>query len=89
MQQCLCDLRAVVFCCCHGCCCAGTCHQVASRLWQLLVVQAGLMQHLAAIKDYALLARGDFYQCFLADASKLLAGPPRDNTVNSDLCKHS
>jgi gamma-tubulin complex component 4 len=62
---------------------------VASRLWQLLVVQAGLMQHLAAIKDYALLARGDFYQCFLADASKLLAGPPRDNTVNSDLCKHS
>eukprot|EP00775_Hariotina_reticulata_P005315 gene5317-5550_t len=58
---------------------------VASRLWQLLVVQAGLLQHLAAIKDYALLARGDFYQCFLADAAKLLAGPPRDKTVNSDL----
>ncbi|WIA33536.1 hypothetical protein OEZ86_006660 [Tetradesmus obliquus] len=58
---------------------------VASRLWQLLVVQAGLMQHLGAVKDYLLLARGDFYQCFLADAAKLLAGPPREKTANSDL----
>lgn len=58
---------------------------MASRLWQLLVVQAGLMQHLGAVKDYLLLARGDFYQCFLADAAKLLAGPPREKTANSDL----
>lgn len=61
--------------------------QVASRLWELLVVQAGLMQHLSAIKDYLLLARGDFYQCFLADAARLLASPPREATANSDLGK--
>lgn len=43
------------------------------------------MQHLGAVKDYLLLARGDFYQCFLADAAKLLASPPREKTANSDL----
>ena len=69
--------------CCRPVCC--NVPQVASRLWQLLVVQAGLMQHLGAVKDYLLLARGDFYQCFLADAAKLLAGPPREKTANSDL----
>ncbi|KAF6261046.1 gamma-tubulin complex component protein [Scenedesmus sp. NREL 46B-D3] len=58
---------------------------VASRLWQLLVVQAGLMRHLGAVKDYLLLARGDFFQCFLADAAKLLAGVPREKTANDDL----
>lgn len=51
------------------------------------MVQAGLMQHLSAIKDYLLLARGDFYQSFLADAARLLADVPRQATANNDLGK--
>ncbi|KAF8058112.1 GCP4 [Scenedesmus sp. PABB004] len=58
---------------------------VASRLWRLLVVQAGLVAHLGGVKDYCLLARGDFWQCFLTDAARLLAGPPREKTANADL----
>lgn len=61
------------------------CMQVASRLWELLVVKAGLMQHLSAIKDYFLLSKGDFYQCFLNDAARLLAGPVNKATATSDL----
>jgi hypothetical protein len=59
--------------------------QVAGRLWQLLVVQAGLMQHLAAMKDYLLLARGDFWNGFLADAWKLMALPPLPNRAAGDI----
>lgn len=59
--------------------------QVAARLWRLLVVDAGLMSHLAAIKEYLLLARGDFYHCFLTDASRLMAGPPRLSTADADI----
>eukprot|EP00878_Enallax_costatus_P030452 GHUV01033156.1.p1 GENE.GHUV01033156.1~~GHUV01033156.1.p1 ORF type:complete len:360 (+),score=144.69 GHUV01033156.1:480-1559(+) len=43
------------------------------------------MQHLSAIKDYLLLARGDFYQSFLADAARLLASIPKEASVNNDL----
>lgn len=43
------------------------------------------MQHLVAIKDYLLLARGDFFQCFLAEAARLLASPPREATATHDL----
>lgn len=49
--------------------------QVASRLWQLVVVDSRLEDHLAVLKDYLLLAKGDFYQSFLADAAKLLMLP--------------
>lgn len=49
--------------------------QVASRVWQLVVVDSQLVDHLAALKDYMLLAKGDFYQCFLTDAAQLLAKP--------------
>ncbi|PWA46218.1 gamma-tubulin complex component 4 [Artemisia annua] len=34
----------------------------ASHLWQLVVVLADLNGHLKAIKDYFLLAKGDFFQ---------------------------
>lgn len=54
-------------------------------LWDLLVVQAGLMSQLAAIKDYFLLARGDFYQSFLTDSRRLMALPPRAATVDTDI----
>ncbi|XP_035548656.1 gamma-tubulin complex component 4 homolog [Juglans regia] len=34
----------------------------ASHLWQLAVVRADLIGHLKALKDYFLLARGNFFQ---------------------------
>ena len=43
------------------------------------------MQHLAAMKDYLLLARGDFWNCFLADAWKLMALPPLPNRAAADI----
>jgi hypothetical protein len=59
--------------------------QVAARLWQLLVVRAGLMQHLGAVKHYLLLARGDFWDVFLEEAGRLMAAPPRPATANADV----
>ena len=43
--------------------------QVAGRLWHLVLVRGGLVQHLTALKDYFLLARGDFYQALLSEVS--------------------
>lgn len=40
---------------------------MAAQLWHLVSVRAQLVQHLAALKDYFLLARGDFYQSFLSE----------------------
>jgi len=50
---------------------------VASRLWHLVVVKAELMSHLKSIKDYFLLAKGEFYQTFLGDARHIMSLPPR------------
>jgi gamma-tubulin complex component 4 len=41
---------------------------VAQRLWHLVMVKADLVSHLKAIKDYFLLAKGEFYQTFLSEA---------------------
>lgn len=41
--------------------------QVTAQLWQLVVVHAELPAHLAALKNYFLLAKGDFYHSFLAE----------------------
>ena len=41
---------------------------VASRLWHLVVIKADLIQHLKSIKNYFLLAKGEFYQHFLEDS---------------------
>ena len=43
--------------------------QVAGRLWHLVLVRGGLVQHLTALKDYFLLAKGDFYQALLSEVS--------------------
>jgi len=58
--------------------------QVASRLWQLVVVESGLMDYLGALKDYMLLAKGDFYQGLLTDAARTLALPP-NKVADKDL----
>lgn len=43
--------------------------QVTAQLWQLVVVHAELPAHLAALKNYFLLAKGDFYHSFLAEVN--------------------
>ncbi|KAG6544059.1 hypothetical protein Mapa_014476 [Marchantia paleacea] len=40
----------------------------ATHLWQLVVVHADLLGHLRALKDYFLLAKGDFFQARLKRA---------------------
>ncbi|XP_015951163.1 gamma-tubulin complex component 4 homolog isoform X1 [Arachis duranensis] len=57
----------------------------ASRLWQLVVVRADLNGHLKALKDYFLLAKGDFFQCFLEESRQLMRLPPRQSTAEADL----
>ncbi|KAL8143051.1 hypothetical protein V2J09_016083 [Rumex salicifolius] len=51
----------------------------ASHLWQLVVVRADLNGHLKALKDYFLLAKGDFFQCFLEESRGLMRLPPRQS----------
>ncbi|XP_076940729.1 gamma-tubulin complex component 4 homolog [Bidens hawaiensis] len=57
----------------------------ASHLWQLVVVRADLDGHLRAIKDYFLLAKGDFFQSFLEESRELMRLPPRQSTAEADL----
>lgn len=63
------------------------CLQVAAHLWHLVSVRAELLQHLTALKSYFLLARGDFYQAFLAEVrapSVLFSGDMHSCTVPED-----
>ncbi|KAK1291996.1 hypothetical protein QJS10_CPB17g01279 [Acorus calamus] len=57
----------------------------AKHLWQLVVVRADLTGHLKALKDYFLLAKGDFFQCFLEESRQLMRLPPRQATAEADL----
>ncbi|CAL8466718.1 g6254 [Coccomyxa elongata] len=59
--------------------------QAAEQLWQLVTVRAELPQHLAALKQYFLLSRGDFFQCFLLESRRMLQLPPRLQTVDTEL----
>ncbi|CAM8980751.1 unnamed protein product [Rhodiola kirilowii] len=57
----------------------------ASHLWQLVVIRADLNGHLRALKDYFLLAKGDFFQCFVEESRQLMRLPPRQSTAEADL----
>lgn len=57
----------------------------ATHLWQLVVVHADLIGHLKALKEYFLLAKGDFFQCFLEESRSLMRLPPRPSTAEADL----
>ncbi|KAL5991595.1 Gamma-tubulin complex component 4 [Asimina triloba] len=57
----------------------------ASHLWQLVVIRANLNGHLKALKDYFLLAKGDFFQCFIEESRQLMRLPPRQSTAEADL----
>lgn len=49
---------------------------MANRLWHLVVIKADLLTHLSSIKDYFLLANGEFYHTFLEEARPTLILPP-------------
>ena len=49
--------------------------QVAGQLWHLVLVRGGLVQHLTALKDYFLLAKGDFYQALLSEVTNKHSSP--------------
>ncbi|KAG8485624.1 hypothetical protein CXB51_018954 [Gossypium anomalum] len=57
----------------------------ASHLWQLVVVRADLNGHLKALKDYFLLAKGDFFQCFPEESQQLMRLPPHQSTAEIDI----
>ncbi|KAK8960428.1 hypothetical protein KSP40_PGU001175 [Platanthera guangdongensis] len=61
------------------------CTLAANHLWQLVVIRADLNGHLKALKDYFLLAKGDFFQCFLEESRQLMHRPPRPSTAEADL----
>ena len=52
---------------------------IASRLWHLVVVKADLIEHLRSIKDYFLLAKGEFYQTFLEESRSIMSLPPQNS----------
>nr|XP_025703636.1 gamma-tubulin complex component 4-like [Arachis hypogaea] len=53
--------------------------------FQLMVVRADLNHHLKALKDYFLLAKGDFFQCFLEESHQLMRLPPWQSIAEADL----
>ncbi|XP_039048142.1 gamma-tubulin complex component 4-like [Hibiscus syriacus] len=57
----------------------------ATHLWQLVVVRADLNGHLKALKDYFLLAKGDFFQCFLEERRQLMCLLPRPSTAEAEI----
>lgn len=59
-------------------------HCLASHLWTLIVSKADLPVHLKAMKDFFLLARGEFYQVFIEESMSLMALPP-SNRAGRDI----
>jgi len=57
---------------------------IASRLWHLTVIKANLLDDLKAVKDYFLLAKGEFFQTFLDEARAMLSLPPQ-STAEYDI----
>ncbi|QDZ23526.1 gamma tubulin-interacting protein [Chloropicon primus] len=59
--------------------------EVASHMWQLVVIHAELPKHLQALKDYFLMERGNFHQVFLTEARSLMQKPPNPSTADSEM----
>lgn len=55
--------------------------KVSRHLWELIVLKSGLLSQLHALKDYFLLGRGEFFQCFLDEANTLMSRQPDARAV--------
>ena len=53
---------------------------VAHKLWELVVLKSDLLSHLRALKQYYLLAKGEFYHLFLEEACTMMALPPTETS---------
>lgn len=49
---------------------------VAKKLWNLVVVKADLLTHLKMMKDFFLLANGEFFHFFVEESRSLMSLPP-------------
>lgn len=58
---------------------------VAQRLWQLIVVEADLPKMLQKLKEYFLLANGNFYEQFVGEARQLMLVPPNMANAEADI----
>lgn len=61
--------------------------QAAEKLWQLVRTEGKIMQHLAALRDYFLMGRGDFWQNFLLEVMILLFGMLNTYTAFGVWCR--
>jgi uncharacterized protein YsxB (DUF464 family) len=58
---------------------------VGKKLWNLVVIDSNLQQHIIALKNYFLLSRGEFILTFLQESADLMALPPRPDTAETDI----
>jgi len=49
---------------------------VSHHMWDVVVVKGDLLGHLRALRDYALLAKGNFYSNFIQESHDLMLKPP-------------
>ena len=55
--------------------------EIAEALGEVLLRESGLVSHLAAMRDFYLLGKGDLYATFLDEARDLLALPPKPGSA--------
>lgn len=62
--------------------------EIAEALGEVLLRESGLVSHLAAMRDFYLLGKGDLYATFLDEARDLLALPPKPGSATRELSTH-
>lgn len=58
---------------------------VGKKLWNLVVIKNNLLQHILALKNYFLLARGEFILTFLQESVDIMAIGPNLLTAEGDI----
>jgi len=62
--------------------------EIAEALGEVLLRESGLVSHLAAMREFYLLGKGDLYATFLDEARDLLALPPKPGSATRELSTH-
>lgn len=58
---------------------------IAQKLWNLVVVESELQGHLAALKNYFLLGKGEFFHEFLAESKDLMSLPAMQKSSEDEI----